>query len=58
MGSEKTVPMDSPLEKSATARERCAAGTQRPTMLMQAGKTAASPSPRAIRAAMRTGSEM
>src|SRR5512143_3050634 len=56
-GSDTTVPSDSPLVNSAMARDRLATGTQRPTMLMDAGKTAASPRPNAMRAPMSAGSE-
>src|ERR1041384_5819087 len=56
-GSENTVPSESALVKSATARDRCSTGTQRPTMLIDAGKTAASPRPSAMRATMSAVSE-
>src|SRR5690349_20946049 len=50
--------MDSALVNSATARVWYAAGTHRLTMFTDAGKTAASPRPRAMRATMSAGSEI
>lgn len=42
----------------ATARERCASGTQWPIRLMEAGMTAATPAPSAMRAQIKVGSEI
>jgi hypothetical protein len=56
-GSANTVPMASPLLKSATARERRSGGTHRPNMLKEPGNTAASPMPSAMRAAISAGSD-
>jgi hypothetical protein len=58
IGSEIIVPIESMLEKSVTARVRFAAGTHRPIMFTDAGNTAASPRPSAMRAAISAGSEM
>ena len=55
MGSENSVPNESALENRAVARERDSGGTQRPTMLIEAGNTAASPSPSAMRARISAG---
>ena len=44
------MPSEIALTSSAVARERRSAGTQRPIMLIEAGNTAASPRPSAMRA--------
>jgi hypothetical protein len=51
------LPLRQGPDSSATACERYNGGTQRPIMLIDAGKTAASPSPSAIRAPTSAGSE-
>ena len=56
-GRANTVPRWIELVRSVTARERAPVGTQRPIMLIEAGNTAASPSPSAMRARISAGSD-
>ena len=57
-GNANTVPSEIALMMSAVARERRSGGTQREIMFMEAGNTAASPSPSAMRAAISAPSDI
>ncbi len=57
-GKANTVPNEIALMISAVARDRCSGGTQREIMFIEAGNTAASPSPSAMRAAISAPSDI